>query len=102
MRHGRDGHLRVGGDDVDVPGLEDRPEPRDGLLFLLARAQGRGVIIVTGPLGNWELAGSYVAARGMPLDVIVRRMSNPIFDRYLNQDIAKWAKVVQESGAKVE
>jgi KDO2-lipid IV(A) lauroyltransferase len=50
-----------------------------------ARALGRGVIIVTGHLGNWELAGSYVAARGMPLDVIVRRMGNPLFDRYLNQ-----------------
>jgi KDO2-lipid IV(A) lauroyltransferase len=49
-----------------------------------ARAQGRGVIIVTGHLGNWELAGSYVAARGVPLDVIVRRMANPLFDRFLN------------------
>ena len=68
---------------------------RSGVLYLFdeadwwetlerARAQGRGVIIVTGHLGNWELAGSYVAARGMPLDVIVRRMGNPLFDRFLN------------------
>lgn len=46
--------------------------------------QNRGLIIVGGHLGNWELAGSYIAARGVPLDVVVRRMSNPLFDAYLN------------------
>lgn len=50
-----------------------------------AMARGRGVILVTGHLGNWELAGAFVAARGVPLDAIVRSMANPIFDRYLNQ-----------------
>ena len=48
-------------------------------------ALGRGLIIVTGHLGNWELGGSYVAARGIPLDVIVRRMGNPLFDRYITE-----------------
>jgi Kdo2-lipid IVA lauroyltransferase/acyltransferase len=47
-------------------------------------AAGRGVLIVTGHLGNWELCGGYVAARGVALDVVVRRMGNPLFDRYLN------------------
>ena len=52
---------------------------------LLERAQreGKGAILVTGHLGNWELGGAYVAARGMPLEVIARRMGNPLFDRYL-------------------
>lgn len=50
-----------------------------------AHAAGRGIIIVAGHLGNWELAAAYIAARGVPLDVIVRRMGNPLFDRYLNQ-----------------
>ncbi|GAC1657015.1 MAG: hypothetical protein NVS4B3_23210 [Gemmatimonadaceae bacterium] len=48
-----------------------------------AAAMGRGVIVVTGHLGNWELAGAYVAARGMRLDAIARGMGNPLFDRYL-------------------
>jgi KDO2-lipid IV(A) lauroyltransferase len=47
-------------------------------------AAGKGLIFVTGHLGNWELAGAYLAARGVPLDAIARRMSNPLFDRYLN------------------
>ncbi|HEX5437935.1 MAG TPA: lysophospholipid acyltransferase family protein [Gemmatimonadaceae bacterium] len=49
-----------------------------------AMAPGRGMIFVTGHLGNWELGGAYIAARGVPLDVVVRRMSNPLFDAYLN------------------
>ena len=50
-----------------------------------ARSKGRGLIFVTGHLGNWELAGAYVAARGVPLDAIARRMKNPLFDRYLTE-----------------
>ena len=52
---------------------------------VLARAQalGRGVIVVTGHVGNWELAGAYIAARGLPIDGVTRRMKNPLFDRYL-------------------
>jgi KDO2-lipid IV(A) lauroyltransferase len=48
-----------------------------------ARAAGRGALIVTGHLGNWELGGSYVAARGVPIDGIARQMANPLFDRFL-------------------
>lgn len=50
-----------------------------------ARALGKGIIFVTGHHGNWELGGAYTAARGVPLDVIVRRMANPLFDRYLTR-----------------
>ncbi len=45
---------------------------------------GRGIILVTGHLGNWELAGAYLAARGVPVAAVVRHMANPRFDRYLN------------------
>jgi KDO2-lipid IV(A) lauroyltransferase len=54
-----------------------------------ALANGRGLILVTGHLGNWELAGAYIAARGVPLDAIARRMANPLFDRYLNETRSK-------------
>jgi Kdo2-lipid IVA lauroyltransferase/acyltransferase len=47
-------------------------------------SKGRGAVLVTGHLGNWELAGAYVAARGIPLDAIARGMANPLFDAYLN------------------
>jgi len=52
-------------------------------LFEAARAVGKGVILATGHLGNWELGGAYLAARGVPVAAITRRMQNPLFDRYL-------------------
>jgi Kdo2-lipid IVA lauroyltransferase/acyltransferase len=50
-----------------------------------ARALGRGVLFVSGHIGNWELGGAYVAARGVPLEAVARRMENPLFDRYLTE-----------------
>jgi KDO2-lipid IV(A) lauroyltransferase len=50
-----------------------------------ARAQGKGVIMVTGHLGNWELGGAYIAARGVPVEAVARQMSNPLFDSYLTR-----------------
>lgn len=50
-----------------------------------ALAGGKGIIFVTGHLGNWELAAAYTAARGIPLDAIVRGMANKQFDAYLNK-----------------
>jgi KDO2-lipid IV(A) lauroyltransferase len=47
--------------------------------------KGRGLVIIAGHHGNWELLGTYLAARGIPVDAIVRRMANPMFDRYLNE-----------------
>ena len=47
-------------------------------------SKGKGAVLVTGHIGNWELAGAYVAARGVPLDAIVRGMANPLFDAYIN------------------
>jgi KDO2-lipid IV(A) lauroyltransferase len=46
-------------------------------------ARGKGLIMVSGHLGNWELGGAYIAARGVPIDVVARHMANPLFDRYL-------------------
>jgi Kdo2-lipid IVA lauroyltransferase/acyltransferase len=48
-------------------------------------ARGKGLIVATGHLGNWELGGAYVAARGVPIDAVARHMANPLFDRYLTR-----------------
>lgn len=49
-----------------------------------AIAGGKGMVVVAGHHGNWELLAAYIAARGVPFDVIVRGMANPLFDRYIN------------------
>jgi len=46
---------------------------------------GQGALLVTGHLGNWELGGSYIAARGVRVDAIARHMSNRLFERYLTR-----------------
>jgi KDO2-lipid IV(A) lauroyltransferase len=48
-------------------------------------ARGKGVIFVSGHLGNWELGGSYIASRGLKMQAVARRMQNPLFDRYLTE-----------------
>jgi KDO2-lipid IV(A) lauroyltransferase len=50
-----------------------------------ARAGGRGLLVVTGHLGNWELGGAYVAARGFPIEAVARRQENPLFDRFITE-----------------
>lgn len=48
-------------------------------------SEGRGVIAFTGHVGSWELAGAYLAARGVPIEAVARRMNNTLFDAYLNK-----------------
>jgi len=48
-------------------------------------ARGKGLILVSGHLGNWELGGAYIAARGVPLEAVARHMANPLFDGYLTR-----------------
>ena len=72
-------------DSIGPQGLVDLFESVQGWhLVEEVMAQGRGAVMVTGHIGNWELAGGYVAARGVPLDVIARGMANPLFDRFIN------------------
>jgi KDO2-lipid IV(A) lauroyltransferase len=48
--------------------------------FQAAVAEGRGVILLTGHLGNWEIGGAAFSARGLPVDAVAKRMANRLFD----------------------
>jgi KDO2-lipid IV(A) lauroyltransferase len=50
-----------------------------------AHARGRGVILVTGHFGNWELMGAAVAMRGYPVHFLAREQRNPYVDRFMNR-----------------
>lgn len=60
-------------------------EPETWPVMERAMAQGRGVILVAGHLGNWELAGAYLGARGVDMEVVARQQENPLFDAYLTR-----------------
>ena len=47
--------------------------------------EGRGVILLSAHLGNWEVGGAALVARGFPIDVVVARQRNELFDRYLTR-----------------
>jgi KDO2-lipid IV(A) lauroyltransferase len=49
-----------------------------------ALSEGRGCILVTGHYGNWEIAASAVASRGVPIAAIVRRQGNRLVDERLD------------------
>ena len=59
-----------------------------------AIAAGRGCILITGHVGNYELGGAYLAARGVPIDAIARRQANPLFDQYITETRSAMGMVV--------
>lgn len=52
--------------------------------FREAVARGRGVVLVTGHLGNWELGGAAFSCRGLPVDAVAKGMSNRRFGAFLD------------------
>jgi KDO2-lipid IV(A) lauroyltransferase len=53
--------------------------------YLAAREQGRGVLVVTGHLGAWELSSFYHSMMGYPMSMVIRRLDNALLDRYVNR-----------------
>lgn len=49
-----------------------------------ARKGGRGVILVTGHFGYWELLGATVALLGYPITVVAKKLHNPAVDRLVH------------------
>jgi KDO2-lipid IV(A) lauroyltransferase len=57
----------------------------DGLdNYLAAKARGRGVLVLTGHLGAWELSSFYHSLVGHPMSLVIRRLDNPLVDRFVN------------------
>ena len=52
--------------------------------YLAARARGRGVLIVTGHLGAWELSSFWHSLMGYPITMVIRRLDNPRVDKMVN------------------
>jgi len=57
----------------------------DGLEhYLAAQARGKGVLIITGHLGAWELSSFYHSMMGHPMGMVIRRLDNRKLDDYVN------------------
>jgi Kdo2-lipid IVA lauroyltransferase/acyltransferase len=66
-------------DSVDIEGVEN---------FHAAQSEGRGILVVTGHCGNWELLGLVAASKLSDLSVVARPIDNP----YLNEFVEKVRK----------
>jgi KDO2-lipid IV(A) lauroyltransferase len=49
------------------------------------RRKGRGLIVVIGHLGNWEVIGLAICKAGYPLNSLARPIENPWIDRFLTR-----------------
>jgi KDO2-lipid IV(A) lauroyltransferase len=52
--------------------------------YLAAKVRGKGVLIITGHLGAWELSSFYHSLMGYPMGMVIRRLDNRRLDEYVN------------------
>jgi KDO2-lipid IV(A) lauroyltransferase len=58
----------------------------DGLEnYLAARGRGKGVLVLTGHLGAWELSSFYHSLMGYPMSLVIRRLDNPLVQESVNR-----------------
>jgi KDO2-lipid IV(A) lauroyltransferase len=72
--------------------IDDLVRIKDGHHLDEAMALGRGVVVVTGHIGNWELLAAGYALRGYPVSAVARQVYDPRLDRMIN-DLRKNARV---------
>ena len=53
--------------------------------YLAARDRGKGVLVLTGHLGAWELSSFYHSLAGYPMGMVIRRLDNPLVDQMVNR-----------------
>ncbi len=58
-----------------------------------AQAEGKGILIFSAHLGNWEIA-SFPVASLIPLHVVARPLDNPVMDK-------EWQRIRENLGVKV-
>jgi Kdo2-lipid IVA lauroyltransferase/acyltransferase len=69
-----------------TPGFASRFIRYEGLEnYLAARDRGKGVLVLTGHLGAWELSSFYHSLAGYPMGMVIRRLDNPLVDRMVNR-----------------
>ncbi len=53
--------------------------------YLAAKGRGKGVLVLTGHLGAWELSSFFHSLRAYPMGLVIRRLDNPLVDRFVNR-----------------
>jgi len=53
--------------------------------YLAAQAREKGVLVLTGHLGAWEVSSFYHSLSGFPMGMVIRRLDNRFLDEYVNR-----------------
>lgn len=53
--------------------------------YLDARRKGKGVLVLTGHLGAWELSSFFHSLAGFPMGLVIRRLDNALIDAMVNR-----------------
>jgi Kdo2-lipid IVA lauroyltransferase/acyltransferase len=80
LRLGHDGGGRLA-ESVEVHGAEH---------LAAARSSGRGVIVLSAHLGNWELGAAWLAAGGPPVHLVARPHPSPWVERFFARRRHAW------------
>ena len=76
---------------IDCKGLENLDA---------ARARGRGVIMITGHVGAWEMISFALSAFGYSFDFLVRRIENPAIERLIDETRTRFGnRTIDKRGA---
>ncbi len=51
--------------------------------LLEARRKGKGIILITGHFGNWELLAAFYGLIGYPVNIVVRDLDNKVADGFM-------------------
>ncbi len=83
-------NLNIGRNLTEIVWVAARPERCDRLVTFEglenleeALARGRGVVLLSGHTGSWELMGAAIVRHGLPLSVIARRTSQESISRFV-------------------
>ena len=53
--------------------------------YLAALDAGKGVLVLTGHLGAWELSSFFHSLAGFPMGLVIRRLDNALVDEFVNR-----------------
>jgi KDO2-lipid IV(A) lauroyltransferase len=78
-------------DAVEIDGMEHLQK---------ARAKGKGVLLITGHCGNWELLAIAASTKVAPISVVVRPVNNPYINSLVERIRKKYGnRVIDKKGA---
>jgi Kdo2-lipid IVA lauroyltransferase/acyltransferase len=70
---------------LDAAAVRERTSAPNWDALVAALGERRGALLVTGHFGNWEVAAAGVAARGVPIEAVAKRLRNRLVDARIEE-----------------